>query len=1402
MDQSNPTTAPAVPLSNPSPIVDLAPEQNGPATNLTPQTGVQEDERVKRLSAPDWMDVANATWQIETITGQSVLGLAARDGEDSPTQSFDPFSYFAKNRERYGFLAPFVAQGTFDHVRSEAQFKQQAEIARQNIEARELIARGDGGSTIANMAVSLLDLPTILSFGTLGIGTRTGSLATRAAVGGVTGFLDSAAAEVALQGMDPTRKAEEAFLNIGTGTFIGAGLGTLFKHLPPDSQLRPGHPENPMRVDADHPTVEHRVGQTPEEAGHVGGSAGAMAARTGDDRIATGGGVSSALDKVLSAPTPLGRMNGYSGSGQSAIAQLYDLGGLMLEKNKRGIAHAPEAEAYVVMYKHEGQALIRDMETTFRETAVDLGSSNLGHTVGGLLDQATLGAVDRRALPRQTFFDLVDEQLAARMTNNVRADLEALETLKGRGMGDAEASKALAGVKKAADSATRFMDSMMDEAERIGLADPKLRKQNYGKPMMYINRAIDQNQGAMRAIALRHFTEKPSPEFLIEHGYIKDPNAKPMAAEAASAGPTHADWKAIVDSGDLKMQGDILTHWRGTMEDAAAEEAAQRVISAQQKQLRATQEFEAISDGLNAAKADLKDANLKMMRARVREVEANWHSRNLASKRAAADEAERAVTLIEQRYARFTENGDKSTLDTLADMAERNQRTAQAAGNDISNLTDALQGSRAAVDTARIDVGVSRTVLRMAENEAEAAQAGKALEDARAARDAAMAEYRAAVSDLNRAAQGQRDALRFVNEAVEASEKLKQKAGTAAERAGLESALRMERERLDALRQAYDDAVKAWREAGEVYRGNRAGLKVSRKELAQTTSQLRKAVFRQKRVEASTPLSHYVDSWVDSMRGADRAPGGMLLDRDPRTGRLQERTIEWSTQELKELKKLGFVETDVTHMVERYAQDMGGEIALHKAFGGKSREDVLRDMNADYQALIDKSSDPKEIARLNKARKANEEDIVAGWDRIKGRHELTDNNGLTWFADKIGRIGLLRYMGGFIFGAAGDIATAAMAARGGAGGFMKFAATAGKDFRYILEQARKGDPGMKELAKILGSFENAAHMATSDRALGRGSAADLIGFGTGRTREITGKVDKYLGLAADKANALSLLRGFSDSVRRSAGLVQLANLAEWTKKEWSSLSAGKQADLLALGIGQNEAKRLGAMFEKHATVHENGLVSPNMHKWVKDPDGAEMADLLTTALEKTQRRASYTSGMGHQPLLMDKWYGKLFLQFQSYAFQFYSNFMRTGAQRMALTPRDAKAYQASALALAAGVLTAEIAYWRKGEKPDRQSKAYAYSIIQRSGILGWTGSYSDAGVKLLAPTVAGNASKYSQNSWLSNMLGPGMGTIETLSGLGADAARGEWSDAGKKAKTLVPMRQQYDVLNRLFGNQP
>lgn len=1398
MDPLDPSAAPAVP----SPIVNLSPEQNAQATNTVAPTGVREDEVARHLHDPDWKDVAKATWQIETVTGQTMLGLASRPDEAGGADpNFDPFVYYGQNKERYGFLAPFMVQGVFDSARSEGQFRRLAEVTRQNIEARELIAKGEGGSTIANMGVSLLDLPTILSFGALGVGMRATSLAARAAVGAGTGFLDAATAEVALQGMDPTRSANDAFLNIGTGTFIGAGLGSLFRHLPPDSPLRPGHPENPMAVDAVTETVEHQVGRVPGES-HVGGSIGAAAVRTGDDKIATGGAISQAVDKVLSAPTPIGRMNGYSGSGQSAIAQLYDLGGLMLEKNKRGIAHAPEAESYLVMYKHEGQAVIRDLETTFRETAIDMGSNTLSHKAGAAVDQLTLGAVDTRSLPRSTFFDLVDEQLAARMTNNVRADLEARETLKALGLADDKIEVAVRGIKKAADSATKFMDSMMDEAERIGLAKPEDRVANYGKPMIYVKQAIDNNQGAMRALALRHFSDKPNPEFLVEHGYIKDPNAKPVAGETSVVGgPQHATWDDIVKSGDLKLQNDILTHYRGTQEDLVAEQATQRVLAAQQQQLKATELFEVISDGLDAAKADLKDASLKKMRARVREVEAGWHSRNIASKRAAAEEAERTVAEIEQRYAKYTEDGAKTTQYSLADMAEANQKTVASTGQTISGLTDFLQSSRAAVDSARIDVKTSQVGVRAARDIAEEAQASLALQEARTTRDAAVAEYRAAMKQLNDAAKGQRKAQQFVEEAVQASEKLTQKTGTASERAGLESALRMERERIDALRTAYTDAEKAWREAGEVYRGNRSGLKIARSELAQSQKELRRAVFAKKRVEGATPLSQYVDQWVDSMRGADRSPGGMLLDRDPKTGRLQERKIQWSTQELKDLKRLGFIETDVTHMMERYAQDMGGEIALYKAFNGKTREDVLRDMNADYQALIDRATDPKEIAKLNRARKNNEEDIVAGWDRIKGRHELKDNNMLTWFADFIGKVGLLRYLGGFVFGIAGDIATAAASARGATTGFAKYAATAGKDFRYILEQAKKGDPGERELAKILGSFENAAHMATSERAYGRGSASDLIGFGTGMTREITGKVEKYMALAADKANAWSLLKGFSDSVRRSAGLVQLANIAEWTKKGWGNLSVGQQTDLLTLGIGESESKRLANLFEKYGKVHDNGLFSPNMYKWLKDPDGNEMGDLLTVALEKTQRRASYTSGMGHQPLLMDKWYGKLFLQFQSYAFQFYSNFIRTNAQRMALTPGDLKSYQASALALAAGVFTAEVAYWRKGEKPDRESKAYMYSVIQRSGILGWTGSYTDAGVKLLAPTVAGNASKFSQNSWLSNMLGPGMGTIETLSGVGADAARGEWSDVGKKAKTLVPMRQQYDFINRLFGGQ-
>ncbi|WP_197347344.1 hypothetical protein, partial [Ralstonia pseudosolanacearum] len=95
----------------------------------------------------------------------------------------------------------------------------------------------------------MLDVTSLISgagFVRAGVGaTRAVRMASTAAAFAT----DAAVQESLLHSMDASRSREESFMNIGVGTFLGAGLGAVFRHLPPDSALRTGHPDNPLHPD-------------------------------------------------------------------------------------------------------------------------------------------------------------------------------------------------------------------------------------------------------------------------------------------------------------------------------------------------------------------------------------------------------------------------------------------------------------------------------------------------------------------------------------------------------------------------------------------------------------------------------------------------------------------------------------------------------------------------------------------------------------------------------------------------------------------------------------------------------------------------------------------------------------------------------------------------------------------------------------------------------------------------------------------------------------------------------------------------------------------------------------------------------------------------------------------------
>ncbi|MET1474880.1 hypothetical protein ABXL37_11495, partial [Burkholderia sola] len=328
--------------------------------------------------------------------------------------------------------------------------------------------------------------------------------------------------------------------------------------------------------------------------------------------------------------------------------------------------------------------------------------------------------------------------------------------------------------------------------------------------------------------------------------------------------------------------------------------------------------------------------------------------------------------------------------------------------------------------------------------------------------------------------------------------------------------------------------------------------------------------------------------------------------------------------------------------------------------------------------------------------------------------------------------------------------------------------------------------------------------------LGRGESTDLLGFGSGMTRNVSRAVEQAMGTTADYANKLSGLKAFSDNIRRTAGIVQLGNIRKWVA-DYGRIGKGKQVQLAALGIGEPEARRLNELFQKYGAEQRRGLFSPGVSRWLSEPDGDEMKYVLESALVKTQKRASYTSGFGNQPLLLDKWYGKMFLQFQTMALQFSNNFIRAGVQYGFVTGDHMRFAYALGTALAAGVLMNTIATFRKGQDVgDQEPQQFAYNVIQRSGLLGMAGSYTDAAVKLMDPvlnqhlgwTLGGGASKFSQNSWLANLIGPWGGNVETLQQLGANAVNGDLDKTGRKALLLAPLNQQAQIIARMLSATP
>lgn len=1408
-------------------IITEQPGQDLPASNPLAKGVVQRDEAYLHLMQPDAVDAAGANWRLNTLVGQS-YNLFSHQGEDGvPDPSFNPYAYLRENQKQYEDIAPLVANGSlwFDNfVDNRSKFDAYVEAQRKNIKDRRTVAQADGWGQVLSFGSSMLDVTSLMSLGTAAFGAAGArTILGRAAIGGAIFGTDATAQELALHTVDDTRTAEESFMNIGTSVALGAALGPVFKYARPNNPLNAGHPNNPLHPDNfDHIEInEHRIGELPEEGSKVGArdSVGAMRASDPGDEIAVGESkVAKAMDWLASTRfTPLGRLNGYSNPlVKDTLLSMYDTGGLLTKAMAEGRARAPEAETIKTLMDQRASAIREDVASIYRQANMDLGQSAGETAAKGAVHTATLGWKDTNTIPQSTFNEAVSliHQGSNAGARNELISQAVMKKLTDAGLSPEQAKLAHQRVYQAEKVYHEAYESLWDEAVRVGLADPKTAGEGrYGMPQLWDRNAIDANPEGFKAFMQQHMGTTPTDDWLRENHYIRGKDEVPDAEDPIN----HTSWEDIKKSGDDTQINSILKVWRGEEQHFNNEYLAGQLAEAERRQLGAQETAADILTDFKKSDTNWRHAKLSEMRAAGRTQERDTMLRSVASAALKANKAEEKVKGILARMP-DVEGMAGDLAESLRlngynlDDAGARVAAAKPVKSEADSLVSALRGEKGEVIGDMKDVkatlGGIEQPRAMTPLRQDRARVHQELRDAVNEQKAAKAELQSANAEFDALARQQADTRRWYDAAVKEINALKANEADALLAPGYRSTLFNEMDRLSALKGELEKATAGRRSAYDVRRKLGQDARGAAKESNRAAHNLRKTAFRARKYTSNTsPLTKYIDELADNLRGNDRAPRGLLLDASKESGRLKERQFKFDFDEYRHLTDNGFLKANSDDSFMSYHQDLGGQIAAHRGLGGRKIEEILKEVQDDYDARIGSLQDPKERTQLNAERNSALEDVKAAHDRILGRYDTKDHNGVVWTADRLKMMGIVRYMGGFIFSAVGDIATAAFSAPGSVLKILAFRGS--RDVSYILKQAKAGDSDMKELAMIFGSMETGLHMNMSDKALGRGAAREHVGFGTGLTRDISTKIEKGMDLMADMGNKFSGLKSFSDNIRRTAGLVQLGNVRNWTKA-FSTLDAGKRAQLAALGIGEREAGRLTELFEKYGTEQRHGLFSPGMTKWLKEKDGEEMKYVLETALLKAQKRASYTSGYGNQPLLMDKWYGKLFLQFQSMAFQFQNNFVRAGFQHGAVTGDHVRFAAALGWALSAGVVMNAIATFRKGEAMEDQLQnphQFAYNVVQRSGLLGYLGSYVDAGVKLSDPvlkanlgfTLGGGASKYSQNSWLGNLMGPWGSNVETLQSLGANAVNGEFDKVGEKALRLAPLNQQMALLQRIVS---
>lgn len=449
-----------------------------------------------------------------------------------------------------------------------------------------------------------------------------------------------------------------------------------------------------------------------------------------------------------------------------------------------------------------------------------------------------------------------------------------------------------------------------------------------------------------------------------------------------------------------------------------------------------------------------------------------------------------------------------------------------------------------------------------------------------------------------------------------------------------------------------------------------------------------------------------------------------------------------------------YLESDANYVLQRHIREASAEVELTRAFGNKSLEKQLKDIQDEYDALMRER--PAEQAKLAKARENDIRDITALRDRLTGTYGMPDDP--SSFFVRAGAFlrsaNFVTKLGGMTVSAIPDLARGVMV-----NGFSNTM----RGYSSLITRSPAFKASRAEQLKMAVGLETILH--TRARTMG-----DLVDS-SARTTAVEAGMERV----TDAFGKLTMMGHFDDMNKSVNGMITSDGIL-------SGAFTGRR--LAKLGINDNMAARIRSEFEKHGEVIDGWHIG-NFEKW----DDQHVAGVFQSAVLKDVNNTVITPGIGDTPLWASTPLGKTIFQFKSFATASYNRATLGGLQE-----GTGQFYYGTAFQIALGALTYALKQAANGKEVDWTPQKLVIEGIDRSGILGPLMEYNNMAEKATGGMIGlgallgtGTQSRYASRGFIGSALGPTFGLLDTITDVTAGVLNG---DAGDRVlhnvRTLLP----------------